>query len=262
MVHVELEPQLVTRAVFLSALPTDSTPDAAQVNRAVRDVAATLGDPGQWAAAVAFDYGEYPESAARRMRWAQRAASAAVRAENVRSAGGTGAMVVLDGSERLIWRRTERNTWLLVGLWPSAGEAAEIASAVDRGVALLVVLDRQSTIHAMADELTDAPPSIAALVRGTDNDIVELTVPQLDWLSPPLRRRGRRFLRAADRRLRTTPALLRPPLVVETPPAAPANVRFALRAHPFARQAGDFTTVTERLFTTPSHRGRRDRSLP
>jgi hypothetical protein len=63
-------------ALFASALQCSEEPSAAQVRQAI---AAAIGAFGAWgcAAQVAQEYGEHPETAAQRMRWARAAAEAA-----------------------------------------------------------------------------------------------------------------------------------------------------------------------------------------
>jgi uncharacterized membrane protein len=57
-------------ALFASALQPSGRPTAAQVRQAVNTALAAFGPPG-CAARVAQAYGEHPETAAPRMRWAR-----------------------------------------------------------------------------------------------------------------------------------------------------------------------------------------------
>jgi hypothetical protein len=57
-------------ALFASALQRSDEPSAAQVRQAITAVTGTLGPTG-CAARVAQEYGEHPETAAVRMRWAR-----------------------------------------------------------------------------------------------------------------------------------------------------------------------------------------------
>ena len=59
-------------ALFASALQRSDQPSAAQVRQAVIAATRTFGDLG-CAARVAQEYGEHPETAAARMRWARTA---------------------------------------------------------------------------------------------------------------------------------------------------------------------------------------------
>jgi hypothetical protein len=65
-------------ALFASALQRSEHPDAVQVRRAVAAAVRQYGDCG-CAAQVAQEYGEHPEIAADRMRWARRAVAEAFR---------------------------------------------------------------------------------------------------------------------------------------------------------------------------------------
>jgi hypothetical protein len=57
-------------ALFASTLQRSDEPTALQVERAIAAATRTFGDIG-CAARVAQEYGEHPETAARRMRWAR-----------------------------------------------------------------------------------------------------------------------------------------------------------------------------------------------
>lgn len=58
-------------ALFLSHLQPSDTPDQICIEAAVRAALATHGGPAGCAAAVAAEYGDHPETAATRMRWAR-----------------------------------------------------------------------------------------------------------------------------------------------------------------------------------------------
>ena len=57
-------------ALFASALQISDEPSAVQVKQAIDAAASTLGDLG-CAARVAQEFGEHPETAVTRMRWAR-----------------------------------------------------------------------------------------------------------------------------------------------------------------------------------------------
>ena len=57
-------------ALFASALQVSDEPSAVQVKQAIDAAASTLGDLG-CAARVAQEFGEHPETAVTRMRWAK-----------------------------------------------------------------------------------------------------------------------------------------------------------------------------------------------
>jgi hypothetical protein len=61
-------------ALFASVLQRSDEPSAAQVRQAIARATSTLGRTG-CAAQVAQEYGEHPETAAARMRWARTAAA-------------------------------------------------------------------------------------------------------------------------------------------------------------------------------------------
>ncbi|MEU7908027.1 hypothetical protein [Actinoplanes sp. NPDC049118] len=58
-------------ALFTSDLPTGSRPDPADTERAIRDAVHTYGGIRGCAAQMAYGYGDNPEAAAHRMRWAR-----------------------------------------------------------------------------------------------------------------------------------------------------------------------------------------------
>lgn len=57
-------------ALFVSALQRSTQPTATEVHQAVAEAVATFGSRG-CAAWVAQEYGDHPEAAAARMRWAR-----------------------------------------------------------------------------------------------------------------------------------------------------------------------------------------------
>ena len=61
-----------TDALFASTLQRSDEPSAVQVKQAIAAAARAFGDLG-CAARVAQEYGEHPETAASRMRWARTA---------------------------------------------------------------------------------------------------------------------------------------------------------------------------------------------
>ncbi len=63
-------------ALFVSPLQRSDEPSAAQVRQAIITLTGTLGPAGS-AARVAQEYGEHPETAAARMRWARTAVASA-----------------------------------------------------------------------------------------------------------------------------------------------------------------------------------------
>jgi hypothetical protein len=63
-------------ALFASALQCSDEPSAAQIRQAIIMITSALGCTG-CAARVAQEYGEHPETAAARMRWARTAVAGA-----------------------------------------------------------------------------------------------------------------------------------------------------------------------------------------
>jgi len=63
-------------ALFVSALQRSDTPTAGQIRQAIEVAVAAFGGPG-CAERVAQEFGDHPETAAARMRWARAAAGAA-----------------------------------------------------------------------------------------------------------------------------------------------------------------------------------------
>ena len=62
-------------ALFTSPLSADTHPDRDQVVAAIKDAFGRLGGTRSCACEVAAEYGDRPELAARRMRWARRVVS-------------------------------------------------------------------------------------------------------------------------------------------------------------------------------------------
>jgi hypothetical protein len=71
---------VLAEALFASHLQPSEVPSLAQVSAAVGDCLRRLGVDG-CATAVAREYGEHPETAVRRMRWALGLAAAVAAAE-------------------------------------------------------------------------------------------------------------------------------------------------------------------------------------
>ena len=63
-------------ALFVSALQRSDTPTAGQIRQAIEVAVAAFGGPG-CAERVAQEFGDHPETAAARMRWARAAARSA-----------------------------------------------------------------------------------------------------------------------------------------------------------------------------------------
>jgi hypothetical protein len=71
--QAESDPLVAARAaaLFISAISASSRPSPTEVDQAIRYALARYGGSRGCAAAVAFAYGDHPETAAPRMRWAR-----------------------------------------------------------------------------------------------------------------------------------------------------------------------------------------------
>jgi hypothetical protein len=69
-VVIAVTPALCAEALFASLLQPSDQPTREEVEAAVAESLAGHGGPGGCAAVLAGTYGEYPETAAARMRWA------------------------------------------------------------------------------------------------------------------------------------------------------------------------------------------------
>ncbi len=57
-------------ALFASPIQSSDKPSTVQLEKAINRVLSSLGGVGGCAAVVAFEFGEHPETASPRMRWA------------------------------------------------------------------------------------------------------------------------------------------------------------------------------------------------
>jgi hypothetical protein len=71
--NIKVDPLTAARAeaLFTSSLPTGSRPDHGIVHTVIRDAVRAHGGVRGCAADVAAEYGDHPEVAAPRMRWAR-----------------------------------------------------------------------------------------------------------------------------------------------------------------------------------------------
>jgi hypothetical protein len=65
-----MPPAVLAEALFLSYLQPSDRPTAARIREAIRMSLRSHGGEAGCAAAVAAEYGEHPETAVARMRWA------------------------------------------------------------------------------------------------------------------------------------------------------------------------------------------------
>ncbi|MGW0333131.1 hypothetical protein ACWD0J_14885 [Streptomyces sp. NPDC003011] len=165
------------------------------------------------------------------------------------------ALVVFEGSRRLLWSRPEPGRWRPVGIWPGADEAAALAARLAARRNVLVVLDGTDTVSLLAEELAAAPASVRRLVPGPapyPDEPVDVRIPVLDWLPAPLRHAGTEFLRAGAESARRTPAALLPPLLTDESDPARPHLRFALRTQRHGIGAGRLAEAVSHLFAPAS----------
>ncbi|HYH24785.1 MAG TPA: hypothetical protein VD834_05495 [Blastococcus sp.] len=158
-----------------------------------------------------------------------------------------GVTVVVDGIPRLRWSSTGPAEWRLRDVWPSPQEERWLHERIAEGDPMLVVLGADTPCVAVyPEEFWAQRERFASVVE--DAELVELTLPILDWLPEPLRSRGQVFAEQAAAALRSMPVALRPPLLVETR-SEPCSVRFARCAGAPPRQEA-LLEVARHVFAT------------
>lgn len=169
------------------------------------------------------------------------------------------ALVVFEGSRRMLWRRPGPGRWRPAGIWPEAAEAAALAAHLAARRNLLVVLDgTEHTVSLLLEELAAAPASVRRLAPGPHRDEpVDVRIPVLDWLPAPLRHPGLAFLRTGREAARRTPAALRPPLLLDEPAPDRPYLRFALRTQRGGVGPGRLADAVNHLFGPVSRAGDR-----
>jgi hypothetical protein len=159
------------------------------------------------------------------------------------------ALVVLDGADRVTWRRTGLAEWAPSGVWPDEQQAAAVRRHVAQGGPLLVVLaGTKATVPLLDEQLADAPSAVAALAQQPTGDLAALHIAALDWLPADLRRRGLRFVRESAERVARMPAPLRPAIVLSEPVANLPSLRFAHRLAPCPHLRRDLPAIVEHAF--------------
>jgi hypothetical protein len=159
------------------------------------------------------------------------------------------ALVVVDGADRVAWRRTGLAEWAPCGVWPDEQQAADVRRHLAQGGPLLVVLaGTKATVPLLDEQLADAPSAVAALAQQPSGDLASLHIPALDWLPADLRRRGLRFVRESAERAARTPAPLLPAIVLSEPDAEAPNLRFAHRLAPCPHLRRDLPAIVEHAF--------------
>lgn len=134
-----------------------------------------------------------------------------------------GNLVVQDGPARAVWSRGPAAQARLTGIWPGADQRKAVAAHMRDGGAMLVLIEAAPcTVVAMRDEVEWAPDA-------EQSEIVEITIPTLDWLPVRMRRAGERFRRQALLGLLDIPVLQRPGLMLSSW-VPRTRLRFALRS--------------------------------
>jgi hypothetical protein len=161
------------------------------------------------------------------------------------------ALVVVDGADRVTWRRTGLAEWAPCGVWPDEHQAAEVRRHLSQGGPLLAVLAAtKATVPLLDEQLAEAPPAVAALAHQGAGDLASLHIPALDWLPADLRRRGLRFVRDGVERAARTPAPLLPAIALSEPDPDAPNLRFAHRLAPCPHLGRDLPAIVEHAFGT------------
>lgn len=179
-------------------------------------------------------------------------------------------LVVLEGPARMLWEEHGHGSvsrhWTPTALWPDAQQHAEVREHLDGERPLLVLLDEaRCRVPMLREEWRAAPRHMLRDQPGTgsedpedradpeDDEVVEVSLPFLDWLPEAHRERAARFLAASDAELARTPVAFLPPLMTEDPcDGAPLNPRFARRLLPNALTADRLAAAVEHLFADAS----------
>lgn len=133
-----------------------------------------------------------------------------------------GVLVVQEGAARLRWRHEPHGTpplhaddWVIGELWPSGAARASVLDRIACREPVLVVLDNESPVVVLPTENVPVIPS-GAMIHNTDDDLITLSVPALNWLEPAARQRGHAFAATARALISQTPRFLLPPVLTET----------------------------------------------
>ena len=154
------------------------------------------------------------------------------------------ALIVFEGPRRIRPRGATH-----FELWPDAAEARDVRDRLASGRPILVILGGpQAEATVLTEQFAGAPPALAELVHAIARDLAPVPVPALDWLPPEVRDRGLRFLRASTQRVRRTPALLRPALILDERDLTCPNVRFAHLSRVTSGTERDLASVVSYAF--------------
>lgn len=185
-------------------------------------------------------------------------------------------LVVLEGPARMLWKEHARGSgprhWTPTGLWPDEKQRAEVREHLDGGRPLLVLLDEaRCRVPMLREEWRAAhrqlrrdqadigfgnsadSADLADLADLADDEVVEVSLPFLDWLPEAHRERATRFLAESDAELARTPMAFLPQLMIEEPrDGTPLSPRFARRLPPNALTADRLAAAAEHLFADAS----------
>lgn len=173
-------------------------------------------------------------------------------------------LIVLEGPARLLWEEhastPERRHWTPAGLWPDHDHRAEVHEHLAEGRPLLILLDEaRCRVPMLREEWQAAPRHLlrgpagagaeAAADHETGDEVVEVSLPFLDWLPAADRERAARFLARSDAEIARTPLAFLPPLMIEERrEGSPPSPRFARRLLPNALTADRLAAAVEHLF--------------
>lgn len=173
-------------------------------------------------------------------------------------------LVVLEGPARMLWKEHATGPatpqWTPTGLWPDARQRAEVREHLDGERPLLVLLDEaRRRVPMLREEWRAAPCRLLREQAGAgseapaDDEVVDISLPFLDWLPAAHRERAARFLAESDAELSRTPVAFLPPLMTEERrDGTPRSPRFARRLLPNALTADRLAVAVEHLFADAS----------
>ncbi|WKX70283.1 hypothetical protein [Streptomyces sp. XD-27] len=168
-------------------------------------------------------------------------------------------LVVFEGPARIIWHNAGGGTWIPQGLWPRAAHRAELREHLDGHRPVLVILDgAEDTVPLLREEWERAPRALRTVLRSLREvpepqespELMEFSLPFLDWLPEPHRERGTAFLTRTKEVFSRVPPALLPPLLLdeEEQPPGGSRIRFARRLLPGALPPGRMAAAVRHVF--------------
>lgn len=157
-------------------------------------------------------------------------------------------LVVHEGESRLQWLGSAAD-WQLVGMWPDAIDRRRLDEHLAAGRPLLVLLDSATAVVPMWRTELRIPESEFEQVSA-DGDLLEVTVPFLEWLPDELRERGQRFRAGTSAAMERIPVALQPAVVVEDPALRQGSVRFAWRSRRARLGPRELSAVADWAFSS------------